>query len=238
MKTILIILSFLILTACSPNEADYKSDVTPESHPESGLSFTSPDSTKLPTQINLEVPFYPQAPDADWNLPWQEACEEASVVLASHYLSGKPLDKEAFKQNILNLVEWQKEEFGDYEHTTVSQTLEMLQQSQISNLRSEIIENPTIDDLKVELASGNLIIAPFAGRELGNPFYSGEGPYYHMLVIKGYDEEHFITNDVGTKRGENFIYPYQTIMSAMHDWHDQDIIRGAKKVIIVRPAEL
>jgi hypothetical protein len=55
-----------------------------------------------------------------------------------------------------------------------------------------------------------------------------------MMVIRGYDEKHFITNDVGTKRGQNFIYPYNVIMSAMHEWHDGDMNLGAKKVIVMR----
>ena len=97
----------------------------------------------------------------------------------------------------------------------------------------KLLDDPSVEDLKQELSQGHPIVAPFAGRQLGNPFYSGEGPLYHMMVIKGYDEEHFITNDVGTKRGESFIYPYQTIISAMHEWHDEDINLGAKKVIVL-----
>ena len=87
--------------------------------------------------------------------------------------------------------------------------------------------------MKEELSKGHIIIAPFAGRQLGNPFYSNEGPLYHMMVIKGYDEKHFITNDVGTKRGQIFIYPYKTIMPAMHEWNDTDMNLGAKKVIVM-----
>jgi hypothetical protein len=96
-----------------------------------------------------------------------------------------------------------------------------------------ILENPSIEELKRELAQGHLIVAPFAGRMLGNPFYSGEGPYYHMMVIKGYDQTNFITNDVGTKRGLNFIYPYQTIMNSLHDYHVRDIQTAPKKVIVL-----
>jgi hypothetical protein len=83
------------------------------------------------------------------------------------------------------------------------------------------------------LTNENLIIAPFAGRMLGNPFYSGEGPYYHMLVIKGYDEENFITNDVGTRRGENFIYSYETVMQAIHDYRETGIETAPKKVMVI-----
>jgi hypothetical protein len=39
-----------------------------------------------------------------------------------------------------------------------------------------------------------------------------------MLVIKGYDNNEFITNEVGTKRGDGFKYKYQQLIDAVHDW--------------------
>ena len=247
-KILLLIIAPILLTACAPDERLFKSDV-PVSKPSipervvevrntnaknaSSMSPQIPVATPetLPAQINLDVPFYPQAPDANWVLPWEEACEEASVVLAYYYFSGEPLSKAQFKKEVLDLVDWQMKVFGDYIHTTVDQTVKMIiGHFGFSDLR--VMENPTVDDLKNELAQGHLIVAPFAGRELNNPFYSGEGPYYHMLVIKGYDETHFITNDVGTKRGLDFIYPYQTIMDALHDYHPTNIGTAPSRVII------
>lgn len=242
----LLILSLLILTSCSPNEADFKSDVPPL---EERVVHQIEENAEMPTEINLDVPFFSQAPDADWGMPWQEACEEAASVLAYYYAIDQPLTKEKFKEAVLGLVEWQNENFGDYEHSDIEQTAKMLNAFQTRNSKLEnqnndnvrisdfefrVLEDPTIDDLKKELSQGNPIIAPFAGRQLGNPFYSGEGPLYHMMVIKGYDAEHFITNDVGTKRGHNFIYPYATIMSTMHEWNNTDINLGAKKVIVIK----
>ncbi|MFA6436560.1 MAG: hypothetical protein WCW30_05520, partial [Candidatus Gracilibacteria bacterium] len=88
------------------------------------------------------------------------------------------------------------------------------------------------------------IVAPFAGRYLGNPYFTGKGPIYHSLVIRGYDETHFITNDVGTRHGENFIYEYDVLLNALHDWHDSasyeddGILRGAKRVMVVKPTPI
>ena len=237
---LLLIIAILITTSCTPDESKFKSTVPP-------LEDRVVQSDE-PSEINLDVPFFPQAPDADWGMPWQEACEEAAVLLAYYYVTDQKPTKEKFKSDIQKLVDWQIENFGSYEHTNIKQTTEMLNELKIRNTKSEIrnkndfrvsnfefriSEDPTVGDLKRELAQGNPIIAPFAGRQLSNPFYTGEGPLYHMMVIKGYDEEHFITNDVGTKRGHNFIYPYEVIMSAMHEWHDTDINLGAKKVIVL-----
>jgi len=190
MKKALLISGFLILSACSINEADFKSEV--EAIPLDDVRRT--DSTEtvekipepLPNSINLDVPFYPQAPDADWSMPWQEVCEEASIILAYYYVTGQDLTKEKFKEEVLSLVDWQIENFGDYEHTNIEQTAEMLEKF-FKYSDYEILKNPTADDLKKALAKGRAIVAPFASRQLGNPFYSGEGPYYHMMVIKGYD---------------------------------------------------
>jgi len=230
-----LILSLFILTACAPNEADFKSDVPPL---EERVAHQTEETAGMPAEINLNVPFFSQAPDGDWSMPWQEACEEASSVLAWHYVTDQPLDKETFKKEVLALVDWQKEHFGGYEHSDIEQTALMIKSYFLDASSKQVdmvlVEDPTVDELKDLTANGYVIIAPFAGRQLGNPFYSGEGPLYHMLIIKGYDEEHFITNDVGTKRGENFIYPYQTVMSAMHDWNDADINLGMKKIIELR----
>jgi len=223
------IIALITLSSCAPNEADFKSTVPPLADRVVQLD----EKSDIPPQINLNVPFFSQAPDKDWGMPWQEACEEASVILAYYYTVDKKLSKEVFKDEVWKLVQWQNENYGQYEHTDINQTAKMLKEVfKFPNF--QIIENPSIDDLKNELARGHAIIAPFAGRQLGNPFYSGEGPYYHMMVIKGYDEKNFITNDVGTKRGENFIYPYQTIMSAMHEWHDEDINLGSAKVVALK----
>ena len=257
MKKILLIITILLLAGFAlfaylkrgPNEADYKSTVPPtdlalrvvdtstiDPPVRTDVSPGGQSTHNRPTidpqsEINLDVTFFPQAPDADWSLPWKEACEEASSTLAYYYLANKPLSKEKFKEEVLELVTWQKKNYGDYLHTTVDQTAKMIREYFGYN-DLEILENPTIDQMKEYLSKGHLIIAPFAGRQLGNPFYSGEGPIYHMLVIKGYDEESFITNDVGTKRGHNFIYPYKTIMSSMHDY-DTDISMGEKRVIVM-----
>jgi hypothetical protein len=232
-KIIFILIGLIFLTSCAPDESQFKSDVPVFEDrviQPSGPQLGQPSGP--PSEINLDVPFFPQAPDADWGMPWQEACEEAAVLLAYYYATDQSPTKEEFKANIQQLIDWQIENFGDYKHTNIEQTAKML--SEVFKYSSiQVFKDVNAEDLKKELAQGHVIVAPFAGRELQNPFYSGEGPLYHMMVIKGYDEEHFITNDVGTKRGENFIYPYETIMSAMHEWDDTDINLGQKKVIVI-----
>jgi len=184
--------------------------------------------------INHDVPFYPQAPDGDWRLPWQETCEEASITLAYFYATGESLSKELFTEILLDLVQWQEIHLGQYEHTNVGDTTKMLDEYfEFTNY--EVVDNPSAKDLKTYLDQGSVIVAPFAGRELGNPYFARPGPVYHMMVIKGYDEYgNFIVNDVGTAIGKNFLYQEKTIIDSMHEWHDTDIRQGGKKIIVIK----
>lgn len=221
-----------------PQESDFKTDVEPipidDIRRRPSIPEMPEEEKPLPSSINLDVPFFPQAPDGDWSLPWKEACEEASITLAHYYLTGEPLDKETFKKEVLSLTEWQIPKFGHYIDTGIEQTAEMLE-GFFGRDSYKIIDDPTPEQIKRELADGHPVVAPFAGRQLGNPFYSGLGPYYHMMVIVGYDDKgNFITNDVGTRRGHDFVYSIETIMSAMNDWGTLDINFGSKRVLVLQ----
>lgn len=193
-------------------------------------------ATELRTALNIEVPFFSQAPYANWDYPWQEACEEASLLNVVNLFQSKNYNLDSFNTEELRLVEWEKAYFGDYKHTSVAQTAEMAELQY--DLNTEIHENPSFTDIQEILSEGHLIIAPFAGKLLGNPNFRNGGPNYHMLVIKGYDSEkmQIVTNDVGTRNGSNYVYDWAVIENALHDWHESDITLGAKKIIEVFPS--
>ena len=239
MKRLVPFFAVFLLTACTPDESLFKTDI-PVSRPSIEQRLQAASEIKaekpLPEKINLDVPFYPQAPDADWNMPWQEACEEASMTLAYYYAMNKDLTKDKFRERILELVDWQEEHHGSYIHSTVEQMMDIFQ-DYFGFYSIRLIEDPTVEDMKKELAKGNVIVAPFAGQMLGNPFYSGEGPYYHVMVIKGYDDKNFITNDVGTRRGEDFLYSYKTIMNSMHDYLAWGIEEAPARIIVVEETD-
>ena len=102
-------------------------------------------------------------------------------------------------------------------------------------LEQTIIDDPTIEDIETAINEGIPVIVPAAGRELQNPYFSGEGPWYHMLVITGYNDTHFITNDPGTKRGRSYPYKKEVLMNAIHDWTGvkEEIGTGDKKVLLL-----
>ncbi|HXK36758.1 MAG TPA: C39 family peptidase [Candidatus Paceibacterota bacterium] len=180
----------------------------------------TPEPTPTPRPeagMNLAVPFYAQAPDGDWTLPWQEACEEASAILVDAYWQDDPLSVDEMKARILALVVWQTERFGSYEHTTAADTAVILREV-MGYERVDVKYDVDIDDILAHVRAGRPVIVPLAGRLLGNPYYTAPGPVYHMLVVKGVtDDGKIITNDVGTRHGKDYVYDPAVFLAAMHD---------------------
>ncbi|MFH1632074.1 MAG: C39 family peptidase [bacterium] len=192
--------------------------------------------TSFPDEFNLAVPFTSQAPHADWGLPYQEACEEASAFMVSLYYKGEPagqINADVADAGILEAIEFENDYLGFYLDTTAAETADFI--DMFYGLSTTVIDNPTVEQIKAEIAAGRPVIVPAAGRELGNPNFSGAGPLYHMFVIKGYTKDRFITNDPGTRNGESYVYDIDVIMDAMGDWNNGDPANGAKRIILVAP---
>jgi len=195
-------------------------------------SVQTENNRQLPNEYNLDVPFTSQAPHANWDFTHEEACEEAAILIANRYFQNRefegPDDAESGLQEI---IAWEKENLGFFESTTADETARVIRE--MLNLQAQIIENPAIDEIKRYIFEHKLVLAPAAGRELGNPFFKSPGPLYHMLVIRGYNQAQFITNDPGTKRGENYPYDFETVLNANHDWNGGDVLGGDKVMIVV-----
>lgn len=183
-------------------------------------SVAAPVPTPRPSAvgaINLAVPFFAQAPRGDWSLPWQEACEEASVILVGAFWDSEELSVEKMEERIHAAVAWQMSSFGFYEHTTAAQTATMIR-ALYGYARVEVEYDIGTDRIAAHVRAGRPVIVPLAGRLLGNPYYTSPGPVYHMLVVKGVAENgDLITNDVGTRHGRNLTYHPDVFLNAMHD---------------------
>jgi len=190
----------------------------------------------LPSSYKIEnVPFQPQAPFANWDELHDEACEEASLVIAKYYLDGKSLSAEEMDQEILGQVSWEVKNWGSHKDLTAQETVELGESFYgLNGLEAKIINS--IDEIKKEIAQNHPVIVPAAGRLLGNPYYRQPGPVYHMLVVTGYNEKEIITNDIGTKRGENFEYANSIFYNAIHDWAglSENIENGQKVMIVIK----
>jgi hypothetical protein len=188
----------------------------------------------IPESINLAIPFTSQAPHANWDLPYQEACEEASMLMAARFLQGRTIDgANDADQAILQLVDHATNVMHYPIDSTAQETANILED--FYDLDTELIYNFTWEDVKKALAQGYPVILPAAGRQLGNPNFTSPGPIYHMLIIKGYTSSVVITNDPGTRKGADYQYSYDTLLHAAHDWNSGDVANGKKVIIVVKP---
>lgn len=206
---------------------------------QSAEEFIKPESQieePIPEEINLNVPFTSQAPFANWSLPYQEACEEASSIMVNAFYEKKSLSKNEADKQILALVDFQTKTYGFYKDTTAEEVARFMKS--YWGYESVRVLPTTADGIKRELANGSPVIIPAAGRQLGNPNFTRPGPVYHMLVVKGYTRDgKFITNDPGTRRGENYVYTEKTVLNANHDWNGGNVTNGEKLMIVVDPID-
>lgn len=188
----------------------------------------------LPNSYEINVPFITQAPFRSWQeYPFNHTCEEASVLMVAYYLKGiSQIDENITKQELLDLVDYETKHYGFHEDTSVAQTAKLIED--YYGYKTKVSYNISIENIKNEIAIGNPVILPTAGRLLQNENFTPPGPLYHMLVVKGYNETELITQDPGTYRtGENRHYLNQIIYNAIHDWNNGDILKGASAMIVV-----
>ncbi len=192
----------------------------------------------LPTALELSVPFTAQAPAGDWSMPYQEACEEASLVMTQFFLSGETLNTATADTEILKVLAWEEE--NNYGIDVGAEDMLAIA-SGVYGLDGQVYydEDVTVESIKRFLSEGHPVIIPAAGQVLNNPNYRGDGPPYHMIVLIGFNETGFITNDPGTRYGASYEYSYATIESAIHDWtgSKSTVEADGRKAIIVLSAQ-
>lgn len=192
----------------------------------------------LPTEKRLAVPFLSQAPFAVWDAVHDEACEEASVVMVRAYYQGQAgrIDLEEGERALQEVVAFQNEQYGFFEDTSAAETKRFLE-ALYPELTATVVPFESAEQIKRYVADGIPVIVPADGKALENPNFRNGGPPYHMLVVRGYTPDHFITNDPGTRNGENFLYETEDFIRAIHDWNDGDVPRGDPVLLIVTPRD-
>ena len=187
-----------------------------------------------PKGLNLPVPFTPQAPTANWDELHNEACEEASAIMAYAYFQGMKdatLKPEFVEAEISKITEWEVSAFGYYLDINTEEIVRLLKE--FYGLQTKILTDYSEDDIKKELGQNRLVLLPANGRLLGNPNFRSPGPPYHMIVLRGFNQSQFITNDPGTRKGLNYPYSFDTLYKANggfdHSKHEVDL---SKKMVI------
>lgn len=184
---------------------------------------------------SLNVPFTPQAPEANWAQPWQDACEEATIVMVDFFYAGKTFNVRTAKTALLETINTKNKYIGESLDENAETVINII--NKFFPWEAKIIKNPALKQIKTEIDAGRPVIIPAHGKHLYNPYFKNGGPDYHSLVISGYDDEkkEFITQEPGTRRGENFRYSYDVIMNAMHDFLLNNTKNGEKIAIFTSP---
>lgn len=224
---ILILAVIMTVVFFLPGKSDYKGQGAVVL-PITTSQTSEPTLQPLPAVFNQDLEFTSQAPFAVWDHLHNESCEEASLLIAYAWANNLVLNPQMAETELKKIVEWEKGKFGFFESTTAEQTAEMARE--FYGLKVDLLRNPTTEEIKKEIVEGRLVVMGMAGRLLGNPHFKAPGPIYHMLVIKGYDEKGFFTNDPGTLYGKSYYYTYATMMKAAHDW------TGVEEEIYTSPA--
>ncbi len=170
----------------------------------------------------IPVPFTSQAPLGEWSDErQQDGCEEASVAMAMAWVNKENnISKEEWLARILTLADFEQEKYGEHRDVALKDVVSWLFNDYFSYEKVAIKPVASSSDILKELERGNIVLVPTNGRALKNPNFKAPGPEEHMIVIKGYDyqTEQFITNDPGTRRGENYRYSSSIIFNAIRSY--------------------
>jgi hypothetical protein len=178
-------------------------------------------STPPIKKTEQQVPFIVQAPFGNWkDSNFQNACEEASVVMAMGWIKDeKNISAIESKERILAIIDFENKTFG-YSTDTNAFDIEKIFKQYFKYEKAKAQENIVLNDIKLEIQKGNIIIIPAFGQALNNPNFTFPGPVAHMLVIIGYDPlaKQFITNDPGTKNGAGYRYDENILFDAIWEY--------------------
>ncbi len=214
-------------TNIAENQQESTQQIIRDSKPEGEIKIQVPES------YDIKIPFISQAPFGVWDELHDDACEEASLLLIHYYLQNINPSKNQMDLDIRALVDYQIEKYGKHKDLTSKEVVDLAHEY-LKYQDVRIVYDFTWGDLKKEISQNKPVIIPAVGRLLNNPYFTAPGPIYHMLVIRGYNQTHLITNDVGTRRGEAYTYTYDVLDDAIHDWTgDYDTILSGRRAYIV-----
>ncbi|MFA6423785.1 MAG: C39 family peptidase [Candidatus Magasanikbacteria bacterium] len=177
------------------------------------------------SSVILKVPYTSEIPTGSWTKPWNNACEEASIVMVKGYYFGyESTTKKIAAADMMPLFKIEDKIFGSNADTTAAQTAKLI--NNYTDITAEVKENPTVDEIKNELSAGHPVIAMLNMKNIINKnhrFRAG-GSYYHVLVIIGFDDstKEFVTNDNGNAiNGADYRFKYDDIMDNLHDFNQK-----------------
>lgn len=199
---------------------------------------TTIQSDGLPNKHLIKTAFIPQAPEKNWDQPWQDACEEAALLTVHYYYQQKTPDSSQIISDLNNLFQTETD-LGFTHDVNITQMATV--SAKLFNLKSEVISHSTIATVKKYISRNIPVIVPANGKTLfkENTHFKLGGPWYHNIVILGYDDDkkQFTVHDVGTQFGAYFHYSYDLVLKANHDFpssgQKEDIDQGNQNMLVL-----
>jgi hypothetical protein len=196
-------------------------------------------SSGLPNKHQIKTVFVPQSPEKNWDQPWQDACEEASLLTVDYYYKNiASTNPQTIKNDLLKIFDFESQQ--SFTHDVNLDQMVVVAEKYLG-YSTKIIANPSVEDIKKYISEDVPVVVPANGKTLyqENKHFKDGGPYYHNLVVLGYDDntKKFTVHDVGTQFGAYFKYSYSLLIDSIHDFpasnQKEDINQGDKKVLIL-----
>ncbi len=209
------------------------------------LSFYSlPVALAASNVFVIPVAFTTQAPLANWqDSRQQDGCEEATALMAMAWVKSEgqtaktKISKANWEKKIIALSDFEQKKYGEYRDVSLSDMIKWIFNDYFNYQKVSIKSATSTTAILNELEKGRIVLLPMNGRELKNPNFKSPGPITHMVLIKGYDykTKEFITNDPGTRNGENYRYPEKVILKAIRVYPTgyHLTVKNVKKEMIV-----
>jgi len=135
----------------------------PKEEPVAVITEEAPEKETLPIKHLNVVAFSSQAPYAKWDDLHDEACEEASLIMAHEYLQGtEEIEIRDAEDEIQRMVKFQKNYFGSHKDLTAQEMVKLAQELYEENHRLitlEEVEPLTAPEEKIESTEEEIISA-------------------------------------------------------------------------------
>ncbi len=173
--------------------------------------------------VKLKVPYTSEIPLGSWVKPWNNACEEASMVMAeSYYFGNESMTKAVAVKYMTPIFKIEDKIFGSNADSDTVRTAKLL--NDYLSVSATIKNNPTIEEIKDQLRRGKPVISFHYAKDIKNPYHHWRvgGSYFHVMVLVGFDDNtnEFLVHDSGDPvTGAYHRYGYNLIMNTLHDFN-------------------
>lgn len=165
-------------------------------------------------RVILPVPYVSQVPDGVWVSPWDEACEEASLLMVQGFYAGATtIGREGAKAEMRKMFAWEQERWKDVEDADAERILVL---GDAFSVGSRVVRDPSAGEIVAELRAGHPVIAVVDMYALWGERPAGDG--YHVVVVTGHDADKGEFQVMDPAKDDIRWYAASRLMASLHDY--------------------